>query len=428
MMGARVHAMPQRPIQPVQRQRTRATAFSLVISSLTLVGCNSSDGLPNVLYLAIATSRDQTIDGELLQESRRRIGLLETGFRQLHPSTHFQFSLYPRERIEAVMHRRTRAGLGPDLLLVNGETAVQLLNQGLTDPFPATAEQLKPFPSQEIERLRDSKGRLAGIPLAVQSQLACFNSRRLPKPPDSIQTLLSVSANGSPIGLSIELTDLIWSAGSLGALEGLIQAAAGQIPTASARQGIDRWLAWLQQANAVQKVTFYPNYESAEVDFLAGRLDWIPCPSTALPRLSKHLGAALGICNLPKGNWGDASPLNQVRMLALGKSSSRAGRKRALAFSHFSINPLSQRNFCICSQVALPANRFVGVPVNSSPALRAMAIAIRHGQRTNILSRLLQNNRARINKTQTQITELVFGEDNPVSTGNQLVHILRGQP
>jgi len=48
--------------------------------------------LPDVLYLAIATNPDQTIDGEVLEAYRERLGLLEPDFKALHPNTRFQFA------------------------------------------------------------------------------------------------------------------------------------------------------------------------------------------------------------------------------------------------------------------------------------------------------------------------------------------------
>lgn len=402
-----------------------ALAAALAAGSLALSGCSGGGALPTVLYLAIATNPDQTIDGELLQGYRQRLGLLETNYQQLHPSTQFQFSLYSRDRIIAAMRLRNRAGTGPDLLLVNGETAVALLKEGLTDPFPATPAQLKPFPREELVRLRDHRGRLAGIPLMIQTQLACFNRTRLKQSPPSLQALLDASAGGHPVGLSVDLHDLIWSAGSLGALEGLNQAVAGQTLSAPARQGLERWLAWLQSANALQKLTFYPNYESAESDFLAGRLDWIPCPSPGLSKLRKRLGKALGVATLPRGNWGEPSPLNRLRVFALGRNSSAAGRERALAFSDFSINPLSQRKLSLGSQSVLPANQYVGVSVSGSESMAAMVSSARQGQQTNAISMVLQNDQARITQAQNELIELVFGVDNPNSTVNDLVRVLR---
>ena len=384
--------------------------------------------LPDVLYLAIATNPDQTIDGEVLEAYRERLGLLESGFKALHPNTRFQFALYPWNRIEAAMQHRTGAGLGPDLLLVNGMTAIRLLEAGLSDPYPMTPEQAKNFEPAELDRLRDRHGRLAGLPVLLNTQLACFNSTRLRQAPRTMGELLTISAKGHPIGLSLNVYELIWSAGSLGALPALNQAATGQMPSKESLNGLERWLAWLQNANTYQRITFYPDQEATDREFQAGRLDWIPCQSTALNRLRSKLGSALAVAPLPSGEGGEASPLNQLRLFALGKNSSGAGRAQALAFANFSITPLSQRNLSLGSQTVLPANRFVGIPTNSSKTLAAMAVAAKQGQQVNTLTKQLHNNLDRLERTQSVINALVFSTQSPVAGGQELVRIFRGQP
>ena len=47
------------------------------------------------------------------------------------------------------------------------------------------------------------------------------------------------------------------------------------------------------------------------------------------------------------------------------------------------MNPLSQRNLTLGSQVVLPANRFVNVPVSSSAVLSAMVTSAQQGSQTN---------------------------------------------
>jgi hypothetical protein len=67
MMGAQASAMAP-PFKP----RRWSAAATAAISALLLSGCNLMERLPDVLYLAIATNPDQTIDGELLTTYRQR--------------------------------------------------------------------------------------------------------------------------------------------------------------------------------------------------------------------------------------------------------------------------------------------------------------------------------------------------------------------
>ncbi|MEX0589357.1 MAG: ABC transporter substrate-binding protein [Cyanobium sp.] len=396
---------------------------------LALSGCGPSTGLPNVLYIAIATGNDQTFNADLRQEVQERLEETAQGFRQIYPQTSFQFSLYPEDQILAAMRRRSRAGLEPDLLYVNGDTALQLLRAGLVDPFPATKEQLSLFNPEELQRLRTDNGQLAGLPLLVQTQLSCFNRKRLDQAPTTLKELLSASANGQTVGLSVDLYQLIWSLGSTGALPAFERAAQGLAPSQEQSQALERWLSWLQEANNQQKVTFYSDQQTVETEFIAGRLDWIPCRSSLVPQLRRALGANnLGVAPLPDGDGPKASPVNRLRVLALGRHSSRQGRQRAVTFTAFGVNPLTQRSLTMGSQTVLPANRFVTVPVRSSQLLRTIVTAAEQGQQANSLVSLFHTNDPRIPQVRNLLTELVFGEIKPQLASTRLIKILRGRP
>jgi ABC-type glycerol-3-phosphate transport system substrate-binding protein len=381
-----------------------------------------------VFYLAIGTNSDQTIDAELLEDIDTRLKLLESGFRQLYPSTRFQFAAYPENELKAVMARRNQAGLGPDLLLINGDTARQLVHQGLAAPFPRNPALENLFNASDLARMRLPGGDLAGVPVLIYSQVACFNRKQLPNSPSTLEELLSASAKGHNIGLSVELSSLFWTAGSVGATEAWNRVVKGQRLSPENVHSIETWTAWLQNASDQQRITFYANQASALAEFRAGRLDWISCSSTNLPRLRKSMGASLGVANLPSGPGGSASPISRLRVVALGGNSSRTGHEQAIAFTRFIVNPLVQRSLTIGSQIMLPANRFVKVPVQSSLTLKAMNDSQQASQRTADLVNLLREDDPRLAPAQTLITQLVFGEVSPQAAANGLIRLMERKP
>lgn len=421
-----LHRSPSAASGPRRRPRSILTACLGLSGGLALVGCSPGQAPPNVLYIAVSTSADQTIDAELIEEYRDRLQLLEQGFRQIHANTRFQFSLYPEQQIEAAIHRRNRAGLAPDLIFTNGDIAQRLMQDGLVSPYPGTADTLRLFNPEVLARLRSRHGRLVGLPVLLQTQLACYNRQRLPQPPATLTDLLAASASGHPVGLPVELPNLLWSAGSLGTLPAIEQTLADRPTSVSGRlQAIERWLIWLQAASDQQRVTFYPNQQTLETEFLARRLDWIPCQSTALARLRRRMGTALGVSPLPAGPAGPARPFNHLRILALGTNSSASGRKRALEFIRFSVNPLTQRGLTLGSQTVLPANRFVQVPVSSSNTLQAMVTSELQGRQVNGLIALLYALKPRMARAQILITQLVFGEIAPREASRELMSVLQ---
>ena len=430
MMGQLVPSMAPPPAaQKSQRRRDRLLRL---LGGLTLLaplgGCTLGRELPNIVYVAIGANKDQLINAELKQALQDQLMKVGARYRQIHPDTHFQFGVYPEDQMVEVMRRRSRSGLVPDLLIVNGDTALRLRQAGLVDPFPIRKDQLAIFNDEELRRLRSPDGRLAGLPVLVQTQLSCFNRQRLSEPPATLQELLNASANGHPMGLSLDLYYLFWIVGSTGSLPAIDRAVLGQPLNPADRQAMTDWLAWLQNASNQQRVTFFPDQPTAEAEFKAGRIDWIPCSSTVLPQLRRVMGSALGVAPLPDGEGHRASPINRLRVLALGRSSSAAGRRRALTFSFYSVNPLTQRTLTLGSQTVLPANRFVTVPVQSSQVLAAMVAASNQGLQANSLVTLVHTNDPRIPRLQTLLTELVFGESSPEDASTELVQILQARP
>ena len=398
---------------------------ALIAAGLVLGGCSARWRLPTSLYVTVGVSNDQTIDSELVADVETKLSQLKKGFKQLYPHTNFQISLYPEAEIVEAIRLRTSRGLGPDLVLVNGDTAMQLLQEGLTDPFPATTDQLNSLDPGDLRRVRLSGNSLVGMPLLLQTQLSCFNRQALPSVPATVDELLALAADGIPVGLPATVDNLFWSAGSLGALAGINEAAANREPSADGQAGISRWLRWLQNASYQQRVIFYASQPQAEADLINGQLDWIPCRSTVLPRLHRKMGARLGVAALPNGNNSIASPINRLRVIALGKNSSQTGREWALAFSRFSLNPLTQRTVTVGSAVYLPVNRFVRVPVASSSVLAAMQAASQQGRMANTLIYSVHHQDRRVVRMQNLINELVFGEVSPEHATSQTIRILR---
>lgn len=425
MMEAHAPALILAPAPLDACRRALALLASCSLTAFSLAGCNGGLPPPTPLHIALGTNSDQRLDNEFREDFQERLGLLERGFLRIHPDTILQLAIYPGDQLIAAMQRRSRAGLEPDLIFVNADTAVKLLNAGVVDPYPSSPEQLRSFDPTLLDRVRDPQGRLAGLPLLVQTQLSCYDRRQIPEAPRSLDDLLRLSASGVAIGLSVEPIQLVWTAGSLGAIPALIQALRGQTLTAATREALIRWLDWLKLASGQQHVMFFSSQQEATAEFLAQRVAWIPCSSINTAVLRLHLGANLGVAPLPNGaNQQQAAALNRVRVIALGRHSSAKARRLALDFVRFSANPLTQRSMTIGSLTVLPANRLVSLPLQSSQQLQAMQIAAEQGQQTNPLAALIRSDDSRIPQMQTLLTRLVFGEANPVETADALLPVL----
>jgi len=395
-------------------------------SGLVLSGCT---GLPwrrpLVLYVALTTPPEERITRELAQLFRQRFDQLVLGFRRLHPNVMVQISLYPQDELLGQMRFRSRSGLGPDLIVTSADNANALLREGLTQPMPVTPEEARQVDPQLLRWVRDPSGRLAGQPLVVYAQLACFNRERLPQPPATVRDLLQLSADGLRVGLALTLRDQLWSAGSFGALPALQEAVDGRDPDPVLRGRLRAWMQWLQDANVQRDVTFVADAATQRDGFRRGLFDWITCHSSDVSSLRTALGERLGISTLPDGEGFQATPVNPLRVIALGSNSSSEQRAMALALTRYSMRPLVQRSFTLDTEVFLPVNRYVSVPAQASPILATLLAARRQGIGAESLLANMQADDPRVARLEQVIVPLLFGVIDPDQAMQDTLRILQ---
>jgi len=353
-----------------------------------LGGCGAvRRDLPVMLYVAVAIQDESKLTSENAALFRQRFNQLVRDFRRVQPNVLMQLSLYPEGQLRQRLLLRDRAGLGPDLILTGADSANTLLRAGLTDPIPDDPQLRQASSPGLLQRLRSRQGQLAAQPMVLFPQLACYDRRQLPTPPTSLSGLLDSSAAGVPVGLPIDLRQLLWTAGGFNAIPSLTEAALGQQPSPIERSQIRNWLAWLQQASDQQRVTFMPNQTALRHSLSQGGLAWVSCNSGELDLLRHKLGPHLGVSALPNGAANSASPVNRLRVLALGRNSSSAQREMALELIRFTVAPLVQRGFTLDSLSFLPANPNVSVPVQSSSVLQAMVESRQQARSVDLLWR-----------------------------------------
>ena len=73
---------------------------------------------------------DSAITSQIQKSLRERLGVLERSFQELHPGVKLEMQLFADDQLVEELRRRNRSGLGPDLLVVEAETARQLAALG----------------------------------------------------------------------------------------------------------------------------------------------------------------------------------------------------------------------------------------------------------------------------------------------------------
>lgn len=304
---------------------------------------------------------------------------LRREFRKIHPEVDLQISVGSESNIKEYLRLGRSRGLGPDLLLVQAPVAMALLDGALVQPLPEQPEvrrSLALVEPNDLKRVTGPRG-VAGLPMFSEITLACFDRRRLPQAPTSLDELLAVAASGKPIGLAVEPTSLWWTAGAMGAQGALAPIFTGNpravgSSEASDRSALETWLMWLRQTTLQSRVDLASGPQDLTVGLESGRLAWIPCYSLTLRRLERTMGAHLGVAPLPSGPGGLPTPSSTLRIWSLGVDSSPRQRRLALSLMELSLNPLVQRQLTLGTKMVLPANRFVPIPVASSGKLAAI--------------------------------------------------------
>ena len=185
---------------------------------------------------------------------------------------------------------------------------------------------------------------------------------------------------------------------------------------------------WLQDANNQQRVTFFNDQASLRDRLAAGSLDWISCESSDLNGLWRSMGSHLGISTLPDGEGQRAAPLSNLRVLALGRNSSRHQRAMAIALARYTLKPLVQRSLTLDNRSFLPVNRYVNVPVRSSQVLATMVAARQQGESSEPLLSWFHLHDPGVKQLEAVLVPLVFGVIEPEAATEAALRLLRKQP
>ncbi len=404
--------------------------------AITLGGCgrigNISLGsnIPVILQAVKTTKARGKINPKEAEMNRETAFELLDAFKNLYPNVQFHLSFYPEDHLEEHLRTRNQSGLGPDLIITSGEQTNRLLKEKMIWPMTKTQQQIENTYPDLLRRVTNKNGNLSGQPMGQDRQLACFDKRRIAKPPETVHQLLQESSKGIRIGLVINLRDLYWSAGSLGAQSGLNMAFNGKQPDPESKQGILRWLTWLKNANYQQQLSFVENQSILRNNLIQGELDWISCWSSQLRELRATLGANLGVSVLPRGPDHSATTATRLLVWSLGKNSSQSQRQMTLKFIDFVMKPWAQKTYATKSKTYLPVNPKVEVAVadvmkrtknNLILKDRSNRLSLESNQ---ILSRLEADPSA-MKDAESIVKDVIYGVLEPAKANEQLIRTLQ---
>jgi len=345
-----------------------------VALALVASGCQGPAALAPPEHLQIAIAYGGGSDAVARTTLQKLAGQMAQEFMQNNPGTNVHLRLVPETEVVTSVRERASLGAAPDLLMAREAPTATLAAEGLVRQSRLGPEQLDPLRIAFLSRFRSGAGYDA-IPFLLQPNLACYDRRRLPKPPQRLDDLLSKASQGVRVGLPLEIDELLWSASGFKAEQPLLDALERKARPLSSeeRERVLAWLTWLYRANVQPTLQFVDSSYELVQRLESGQLDWISCNATAIPRLRRRLGARLAVAPLPAGSDGTpARPLARLLLLSFSRDSTPGQRRIAERFALFALNDFSQNNLMVRAVGNMPVNQNVIVPVKQSPLYDAM--------------------------------------------------------
>ena len=208
-----------------------------------LNGCAGIEG-PAVVDMVRTIDNSEGITSEDYEQLTDISDLVFQQIRELDPQIYPQLTLFTNRNFVQHIPKRTQSSFGPDLIVTDSETALELYRQKLIDPISLSKQDRQDTPQSLLDLVTSEDGALVARPVQQFVQLACFNKSRLPTPPCSLEDLAQSSSDAT-FGLAIQLKDLYWSAQAFNATPAFQAAMDDSSIDETSRARVTSWLHWL---------------------------------------------------------------------------------------------------------------------------------------------------------------------------------------
>ena len=335
--------------------------------AILLTSCESIKA-PKTLFITLGID-EKNFRGDLAQ-TRIILDKFFEKFNHSNPDANIVYINYKSKNLIKQIERDNSIHLGPDVVITPQYLAEELLARNLTTSL-SNKQYFDSIYSSRIQADAKINNEYSFAPYLISTQIACFNSTTIKKSPSSIEELEKLSASGKKMGLSSQPYDLIWTAGTQGAISEL-SSLGSQSVSGSTYPAIQKWLEWIETAALSQNMSFHRNSRDLAEKLENNELDWVTCYGEQLENLKKTMGNSLGVSALPNGATSKAFPTNRIYGFALGKNSSPIQREMAMKFIKANVNRIAQRKLQLDDTGLLAVNQNVSIPPESSKRLMAI--------------------------------------------------------
>ena len=325
--------------------------------ALAVISAGCSNWRPPVVIKVVRTVNSaETISSQDYERLREVTEDAIDHIRSVDSSIRPQLTLSTQANFVDEIADQTQSGFGPDLLITDSDTALELYRRKLTDLIKISPEDRSDTPSYLFDLVTTGDGQLVGRPVNQFVQLACFNKERLEVPPATLEEMEQESESTN-FGMALQLKDLFWSAEAFDAGEAMEAALAKRPPDPDRQSKVTQWLHWLESASYQQNIRFLNNQRSLRKALISGELDWITCWSSSLRELRDQMNDKLALAPLPKGPSTKLKAATKLQVWSLGRNSSRTQREKALVMIDFITKPWAQKTYALAGRNSLPVNR-----------------------------------------------------------------------
>ena len=352
-------------------------SFSTVLlCGLLMASCsgNSEIQLPIVLRIARTIPNDSGAEYDDYSRTRSVLEDLVSQLQDVDESIQVQVALYGRRNFVDEIERQTRSGFGPDIIVTDSETSLNLYNKGLIEPIDTKPDQYKNIPEYLFNLVKAKDGNYVGQPVSQYIQVACYNNERIKTPPATLEELKNESEDMT-FGMALQLKDLYWSTEAFNAEKTIERALQGVKPNKEQTKKLSNWLTWLKSASYQQNIRFLSDQASLRRALIKGDLDWISCWSTSLPELRESMKDKLGVGGLPKGPSKALRATTKLSVWSLGRNSSPVQRQKSKVFIDFITKPWAQKTYALKNKQSFPVDKNAAKIVASKVAGGESALA-----------------------------------------------------
>ena len=334
--------------------RIKHLALGIALTALA-AGCSSWHP-PVVIKVVRTINNSETVSSKDYERLREITEDAIDHIKSVDPTIRPQLTLSSQKNFVDEIEDQTRSGFGPDLLITDSDTALELYQRNLVDPIEVSPEDRVDTPSYLFDLVTAKDGQLVGRPVNQFVQLACFNKNRLSSPPQTLEEM-NEDSEANNFGMALQLKDLFWSAESFDAGEAMEAALSKLPPDAKRQDNVTSWLRWLEDASYQQNIRFLNDQRSLREGLVNGDLDWITCWSSSLRELREKMNGQLALSPLPKGPSTRLKATTKLQVWSLGRNSSPTQREKALVMIDFISKPWAQKTYALAGRNSLPVNR-----------------------------------------------------------------------